>query len=263
MPTPTIPVLGAATLNRKWIYEFNLATVASPSWGVLGGLMNSQLNPDTPNWVSDTDQAGQGFESSTKTGATWGSALKIVRKVASAATPTLYDTVQEFLRLKSIGKFGTSNTVQTRISEYDPNDPTGVATPRVEAYTGFCGVSWPPDGGDMLAEDLVSVALVGQGALLAITHPYPAAATVPVIYSASPLAISTAGGQLVNIVGVGLAGAVATSGVKFASTNATSWFVVNDSEIVALTPAHAAGSGPIVVTNATGPSTTGPTVTYS
>lgn len=263
MPNPTLPVLGAATLNRKWIYEFNTASVASPTWGVLGGVTDSHFQPDAPNWVGDTDQAGQGFESSTKTGATWSGDLTIARKVASVATPTVYDAIQEFIRLKSIGKFGPQNTVQVRVSEFDPNDPTGVATPRVEAYTGFCGVGWVPAGGDMLAEDTVAINLVGQGPCTPITHPYPAGATVPTVFSASPLALGTAGGQLVTIFGQGFLGTIPTSGVKFATTNATSWVVVNDNEIVAIAPAHSAGSGPVVVTNSTGPSTTGPTVTYS
>lgn len=262
MTSPSIPVLGAATLNRKWVFEFNTGTLGSPVYAVCGGVTDSQLKQDEANWVEDTDQAGQGFKSSTKTGATWSGDITIARKV-TGADATLYDPVQEFLRLKAIGKFGPANTVQVRICEYDPNDPNGLVTPRVEAYSGFCGVGWAPAGGNMLAEDNVAITLSGQGRLIPITHPYPKVPVVPVITSATPLALGTAGGTLVSIFGAGLSGAVATTGVKFAGTNATAWVNVGDNEIVAQAPAHSAGSGPIVVTNTVGASTTGPTVVYS
>lgn len=90
-----------------------------------------------------------------------------------------------------------------------------------------------------------------------------AAPAIPVITSASPLALPVAGGTMVRILGRGFTGTLATTGVKFAGTNATSWTVWSDGEIVAIAPAHAAGTGPIVVTNAVGASTTGPTVTYA
>jgi hypothetical protein len=174
MPSPTIPVLGAATVNRKFIYEVDTANnPAAPNWTVIGGLMNSQFQPDAPNMVGDTDQAGQGFESSTKTGATWSGSITCVRKVASVSNPTAYDAAQEFLRLASIGQFGPANTVHVRVYEYDPNDPNGTATPRVEAYSGYASVSWQPQGGDMLAEDTVQISLTGQGALQHHHPPLP------------------------------------------------------------------------------------------
>jgi hypothetical protein len=265
MPSPTIPVLGAATVNRKFIYEVDTANnPAAPNWTVIGGLMNSQFQPDAPNMVGDTDQAGQGFESSTKTGATWSGSITCVRKVASVSNPTAYDTAQEFLRLASIGQFGPANTVHVRVYEYDPNDPNGTATPRVEAYSGYASVSWQPQGGDMLAEDTVQISLTGQGALNVITHPYPATAAVPVITSVSPLTgYAAAGGTPFRITGHGFTGTVSTTGVKFGGTNATSWTVWSDTEITGVAPAHSAGSGvTVVVTNATGASTTGPTVTF-
>lgn len=88
----------------------------------------------------------------------------------------------------------------------------------------------------------------------------PAAASVPIITSATPTALGTAGGQLVTIRGSHFTG---TTAVTFAGTAAPTRDIVDDGTLVVLSPAHAAGSGAIVVTNATGPSTTGPTVTYS
>lgn len=264
MSAPVLPSSGAATVNRKWVYEFNTSNNPSaPTWTVIGAVKNSQFQPDAPNWVSDTKQSGKGFESSTKTGATWSGTLTVGRN-PTLADPTQYDPAQEFIRTHSIGVFGPGNTIQVRVSEYDPNDPNGLVSPRVEAYTGFCGVSWVPQGGDMLAEDDVQITLTGQDALSIITHPYPAAATVPVISAVSPnTGLLAAGGGGFEILGHGFTGTVVTTGVKFGGTNATSWTVISDSKIIGVYPAHAAGSGVVVlVTNATGPSVGGPTVQY-
>ncbi len=258
MAVPTIPTLAAPTLNRQYIYEVNTGTTGAPIWTCVGGVHDSQFQPDTPNMVTDTDQAGRGFLSSTKTGATWQADLTLIRRVG--VDPTTYDVGQEFLRAHAVGKFGPQNTIQVRISEFDPNDADGVATPRIEAYTGSTSVAWVPQGGDMLAENLVKATLMGQGQLLPIAHPYPATPAVPLITSVTPTALAAAGGQLVTIKGAGFTG---TTGITFATTAATVYTVEGDGSIVVVSPAHTAGSGPVVVTNATGPSTTGVTVTYS
>jgi hypothetical protein len=180
------------------------------------------------------------------------------------SNPTAYDAAQEFLRLASIGQFGPANTVHVRVYEYDPNDPNGTATPRVEAYSGYASVSWQPQGGDMLAEDTVQISFTGQGALNVITHPYPATAAVPVITSVSPLAATPRRvAPRSASPATGSPARSSTTGVKFGGTNATSWTVWSDTEITGVAPAHSAGAGvTVVVTNATGASTTGPTVTF-
>ena len=109
--------------------------------------------------------------------------------------------------------------------------------------------------------DAVSVKLIGQGRRTLITHP-DTVASVPAIYSFTPITGPAAGGTLVDIKGAGFTGTVAVTGVKFGATSATSWVVDSDGTIVAVAPAHAAGAVAIVVTNATGPSTTGPNYTY-
>lgn len=87
---------------------------------------------------------------------------------------------------------------------------------------------------------------------------------VPVIESTDITGtLPTAGGTMVEIVGTGFRGISGATAVKFAGTNATAYKVVDDEHIVATAPAHAAGAGPLVVTNTNGPSTTGPTVTYA
>ena len=79
---------------------------------------------------------------------------------------------------------------------------------------------------------------------------------VPTITAVSPASGGAAGGTLVTITGGDFTGTTGATGVKFGGTNATSYNVINDSTISAVTPAHAAGAADVVVTNTTGPSTT-------
>jgi hypothetical protein len=113
----------------------------------------------------------------------------------------------------------------------------------------------------MDATDAVSVKLMGQGTRTKPIHP-ATVASVPVVYSFTPITGPAAGATLVTVHGSGFTGTVVTTGVKFGATNATSWAVVDDDTLVATAPAHVAGAVAVVVTNATGPSTTGPTYLY-
>lgn len=254
---PTIPVLGASTVNRKWVLEVNTGTVGAPVWTAVSGITNFDPVTDNPNWADDSDFASGGASSQTKTSYAWSATCTVSRKV-DATTGTSYDVGQEALRAKAEFQTGPANSVPVRFYEYTPS-----GGPRVQAYYGIAGVGWNEQGGAYNALSTVQVTLTGQGALSSIAHPYPATPVVPVITSATPLVASTAGGGLCTIFGSGFLGTVATTGVKFGGTNATNWIVVNDNEIVATFPAHSAGSAQIVVTNSTGPSTTGPSVTYS
>lgn len=261
MAVPVIPTAGAVSLNRSLVLEVNTGTVGSPTWVCPAGLTNFQLQMATPNMVSDTDQAGKGAESSTKTGYTW-SVSATYKRATIVGSPVSYDPGQEFLRAAGFAT-GAANNIQIRVSEFDPNDAAGVSTPRVEAYLGMAAVGYVPAGGDMLAENTVAVTLTGQGALAAITHPYPATAAIPVITSATPLAQSASAGGIITIFGSGFTGTIATSGVKFGTVNSGGWVVVNDGEIIAQVPIHAAATLAVIVTNATGASTTGPNVVFS
>lgn len=128
-----------------------------------------------------------------------------------------------------------------------------------EAYEGLFVVGWEPQSGDPTALITSNFTLFGQGARTTITNPFNVG-VVPIVTSVSPVTGTTAGGTpAVSIFGSGLSGAIAVSGVKFGATNATSWYIVNDAQIVAIPPAHASGAVAVVVTNATGPSTTGGT----
>ena len=252
MPATTRVPLGAATTVRKWQLDVNVGTTAAPSWTGVFGITNFKPNLAL-TWKDTSDLDSGGDMSSAGTARTWGVDLKVERKT-NASDPTTYDPGQEVLRLLA-ENLGVLNSTQVRFYEMEPGGP------RVEAYQGTCGVEWSPDGGAYSDTDSVSIKLVGQGHRTIIAHP-DTVASVPVIYSFDPITGPAAGGTLVTVHGSGFTGTIAVTGVKFATTSATSWNVVDDDTIVAIAPAHVAGAVAIVVTNATGPSTTGPTYLY-
>ena len=249
MPATVKVPLGAATLNRKWFLDVK----SGGEWLGVYGITDLKAGKE-PTLQDDSDFDSAGWKSSTVSALGWSLELKVERKV-QAAVSTQYDPGQEVLRAAS-DLMGIGNNVEVRWYEMNDNGP------KVEAYTGFATVSWVPDGGSMDVLDTVSITLTGKGARTSITHP-AAAAAVPTISSVTPLAGAAAGGNHITIYGSGFLGTVATTGVKVMATNATVWTVISDNLIVATVPPHAAGSGPVVVTNATGPSTTGPTYTFS
>lgn len=176
MPTtpPTAPLpLGASMNERSWWFQVNTGTVALPVWTTIGGITNDTFDPDAAQWQDDSTFDSGGFGSQAKTATGWSCALTLARKVVSA-TPTQYDAGQEYLRLHAIGKLGPAASVQIRIFEYEASDPTGLVTPRVEAYTGTAGCQWANSGGGNTAFRTVVATLNGQGALLSIVHPFPA-----------------------------------------------------------------------------------------
>lgn len=258
MSAPTLITGGTSTLNRKWILEVDTTPDSTATYIGVGYIMDFQPSADEANWVDDSDFGGQGFLSQSKTAASWSATCTLARKVTDA-DPTLYDAGQEYLRTHAIGVTGPSNSVNVRFYEYDTSDPDGNNSPRIEAYSGKCGIGWAEQGGDTKALDSVVATLTGQGKLLLIDHPFPAT-TIPVIDTLSPTTGGTAGGGLTQIVGRGFTGATA---VKYGTVAATNYDVINDNLIVATIPAHTAGSVQVFVTNVTGTNTAGPSITYS
>jgi hypothetical protein len=252
MPATTKVQLGAATTVRKWYVDVNTGTTAAPVWTGVFGM--TDFKPSlSPTWKDTSDFDSGGDKSSTATAREWGVEFKVQRK-SNASDPTTYDPGQEALRLRA-ENIGLTNSIEIRWYEMESGGP------RVESYQGTVGVEWAPDGGAMEDTDGVSVKLMGQGHRTITTHP-ATVAVVPVVYSFTPITGPIAGGTSVVVHGSGFTGTVAVTGVKFGATNATNWSVVDDDTLVATAPAHAAGAVAIVVTNATGPSTTGPNYTY-
>lgn len=83
---------------------------------------------------------------------------------------------------------------------------------------------------------------------------------VPSTYSITDSGGTTAGGEVVRVTGY-FPGTI--SAVTVGGTAATDWEVESLTQLVLITPAHAAGAAPIIVTNATGPSTTSAATTYT
>jgi hypothetical protein len=116
--------------------------------------------------------------------------------------------------------------------------------------TGFpCLVS-----GDLDGEEIEGALydFVQHETIADIIAPVLDVATIPDIFSISDVTGPAAGGEIVIIHGSRFTG---TTLVKFGATNATDYEIVDDRTIVAISPAHAAGSVNVNVTNATGVST--------
>lgn len=247
MPATVKAPLGASTKADKWYLDINTGTSAAPVWvGVFGIVEGKPTN--SPTWKDTTDWDSDGDKSSTVTAREWGFEGKVSRKV-TAADPTAYDPGQEALRIKSDSK-GVANSIEIRFYEMEPDGP------RVEAYRGFVGVEWNPDGGTAEDTDSVSFVLKGQGKRTAIAHPDAGAAAAPSVTSLAPSSASTTGGDLVILTGSGFTGATAVT-VDAASVPVADWEVTSDSKIALKAPAHAAGAVQVTVTTATGTSATG------
>ncbi len=250
MAATTKVQLGAATTVRKWYLDVNTGTTAAPVWtGVFG--VNKFQPALKPTMVDTSDFDSGGDMSSTATARAWSVVFGLERK-SQASNPSAYDPGQEYLRLLA-ENIGLLNSVQVRWYEMESGGP------RVEAYQGMVAVEWSPDGGAMSATDGVTVTLTGQGKRTIITHP-DTVASVPAIYSFTPITGPAAGGTLVTITGSGFAG---TTGIKFGTIAAPSYTVVSPNTIVVVTPAVLASTVTVVVTNATGPSTTGGSFTFA
>jgi hypothetical protein len=251
MTATTKTPLGASTTNRKWYMDIDANDgVGTASWLPVLGIVNFVPNADNANLEDDSDFDSSGFQSQTKTASGWSATATVARK-STAADQTAYDPGQEHLRAKAIGKFGPANRVYVRFYEMEPSGP------RVEAYYGAAAVSWQEQGGAETALSTVQVTLTGQGQLAQIAHPDTGSA-VPTIsalqFSGSVTAttIPAAGGTAVRLTGNHFTG---TTGITFIGTSAPNFIVASDGTIAVTAPAHAAGSGTLVVTNGAGAST--------
>lgn len=251
MPVTSRTPLGAPTHVRKWY--FDVADIGSSSWLPVMATHNTQFNPDNPTNNDVTDNDAGGFKSNSKDAATWMAQFNVWRKTL-ANDPTSYDPGQEFIRTRSIGKFGIENTFQVRIYEMEPSGP------RVEAYLGVVNSSWQPGQGAPEADEDVQVMLQGNGPLLQIAHPDTGSA-VPTVSGVSgpPAGFAAAGGDAASITGNRFTGVLS---VHFGATAATSFHFISDGLLAVVAPAHATGVVAVTVTNAAGVSTVTGSATY-
>ncbi|NUQ88961.1 MAG: hypothetical protein HOQ43_10915 [Glycomyces artemisiae] len=234
----------ATALARRFRTEVDMGTVESPDW---------QLFPAIYEFVpkiegvdqDDSDYDSDGWASANRTARKWSLEIKARHKLnpeTQAENP-----VQAKVRLagRSVGADAT-----IRVRWYDRNGGP-------EAEQGEALVSWESDGGDQEQSDNVTVNLTGRGNLTSITNPVTASLPTAVVSALDPATGPAAGGTLVKITGSYFVGVSGAAAVKFGSTNATSYFVEDDTTIYAVAPAVAAGVVNVRVTNTTGQSPTG------
>lgn len=236
---------GNPTTNKKWRLDVDLD--GSGNWAQVKGLNN--LSPTINNTIEDaTDYDDDIWGADAVTGRKWGLTASALRKEYVGG----YDVGQEALR-------AAADAMEPIPVRWYERGVTGG-----EAYTGEALVQWEPQGGSPTGLSQVNVTLLGQGARTAITNP-DGVAVVPTVNSLSPATGAAAGGTLVAIIGSGFATVTGATGVKFGATNATTYTIVDDTRIVAVAPAHAAGAVQVLVTSPAGPSvdTAGDDYTYA
>lgn len=208
------------------------------TWVPLGG--RTDFAPtESPTMQSTTNYDTDGFDSFEKTLTGW----QVVSKFEMPTTASVASDPGQAILEATRYQFGDGCRTHTRW--YDRNGGT-------DAWSGLAIVDWNQSKTTTADVAEITVTFKGDGILTRISNPY-ASTAVPVITSATPSGVA-AGGQ-VTIYGGGFLGTVATTGVKFGGVNATSWVVLSDNVIVAVMPTGTAGSAPIIVTNATGAST--------
>lgn len=249
MSAPVIPALAASTVNSKWVLEVNTGTTAAPVWAPVGGLKNLAMVTDDANLEDDGRYSDGGYSRMNKTGTGWNGTATVSR-APKVTDLTAYDDAQEYLRNVAQGNLGVAAQAQIRWYEYSSS-----TSPRVEAYSGTAIVAYNDPGGERTANSEATFTFTGQGALLKITNPFPAAASAPIVYSVSPATGATflvAGGTVARILGAHFTGVTA---VTFGGTAATNISIWSDGEITCVSPAKTAGAQPVIVTNPTGAST--------
>ena len=108
-----------------------------------------------------------------------------------------------------------------------------------------------------LAATTFTVTVTDQGASSAPqTFQLAVTAAAPTVASISPTSGPIAGGTSVTLTGTGFTGTTGAGGVRFGGTNATSYTVNSDTQITAVSPAHAAGVVDVTVTAPGGTSAT-------
>lgn len=256
MSAPVVPDLGTDINARDYIFEVDLNnSAAAPNWQPVGGVQNFTFVSDDAQVQDARRFSDGGYGRSAKTGTGWNATLT-VSVAPQLADPSQRDVAQEYLRAHGEGEIGSNAEVRIRWYEFH-DDPT---LPRTKCYQGTALVQYNEPNGGPLDISVGTFTFTGQGKLLKPAHPYPTTPQVPNIDSVQPATgIPAAGGSQIVINGEHFTG---TTNVTVGGTAVTAFTVLSDSTIVATVPAKTAGSYPLVVTNATGASTTGGNLVY-
>lgn len=229
----------ATELARRLSVDISVDNV---NWLTLYGKNDVQPNI-TPTKQDATTYETKGWKSTEVTLQEWSIVVKLNRESNSG----VLDTTQQLL-VARIAQFGDQARIYVRWY-----DSLGRTTDQAWKGRAIVEMSNSKTGVTDLDEDTFT--FTGDGILTPMTASEittAVTAAAPLIVSATPSAASV--GQQVIISGSGFTSTVATTGVKFGATNATSWTVLSDNTLIAVVPAGTAGAANIVVTNSVGAS---------
>jgi hypothetical protein len=224
-------------LARKFGVQVTSDLTLSGGWLALNGI--ADLDPEIAAGLEDASAYDtNGWSTSEITMQSWTLAATVFRRNNGS---NVYDAGQELVRA-AVGQFGTAARVGVRW--YDKSGGP-------EAYSGVSVVSWKRTNTAVKNLEQAQITFTGTDVPLNlnISNPY-VTALVPVVTSITPAGIGTGGA--VTIQGANFTTLVSTTGVKFGGTNATSFSLLSDQQIVAVLPSGSAGTTSVVVTNATG-----------
>ncbi len=224
-------------LARKFGVQVTSDLTLSGGWVALNGV--ADLDPEIAAGLEDASAYDtNGWSTSEITMQSWTLQATVFRRQNGS---NVYDAGQELVRA-AVGQFGTAARVGVRW--FDKNGGP-------EAYSGVAVVSWKRTNTAVKNLEQAQITFTGTDIPLNlnISNPY-VSALVPVVTSITPSGIGTGGA--VTIQGANFTGLVTTTGVKFGGTNATSFSLLSDQQIVAVLPSGSAGTTSVVVTNATG-----------
>lgn len=220
-------------------YRLDVNTAADPStnYAEVIGKEEAKLIID-PETTPDRTYEDNGAMREEVIGYSWRVELKLKNSLNAAGTSR--NTVHAFMRTKFL-QLLTQMAAQSEfgIRWYHKDGITD------EAFEGRVYVkAFPNDGGQ--GQDTISVVLMGQGTITPITN--PAASQVPVVTSVVPATGAQAGGEPINVYGTHF---TAATDVDFGA-DAADYVIVGDNHIVAVAPAHAAGTVQVKVTTGAG-----------
>ncbi|MFC9768484.1 IPT/TIG domain-containing protein [Rhodococcus jostii] len=266
----------------------SVSTIANAKPVVAGGVLRGPLQTPLPTDASTSFDAGMkrlghvsedGLapegERSTNAVRDWGGDViaQLQTEHSSRFTFTLYGVFDTDV-LKAA--FGDDNVVtvggKSTVIEDGAELPHGAWAFDMRGDGGKKTRICIPDGqpsnvteASMVAGELQSLTLTieafkdGDGVKVYRYYDDGSAASVPLLTSHTPSSLATAGGDLITLTGAHFTG---TTAVAFGGTAAGDFTVINDTTLVAVSPAKTAGSVNVVVTNATGASATH-AVTYA
>lgn len=226
----------STALARKYRLDVTADLTLSGGWLQLNGVTDFDPGID-PNTVDVTAYDTNGLPSFEVTAYNVAPTATFFRRL----TGSVYDPGQEIVRLASSLQFGSAARCGFRWYDKTGGPETGQA---------IVIPSWKRASTGAKDAESVSVTLQATDGtvLLNFTNPGTASAA-PVVLSASPAAQGS--GKILTITGAGFLG---TTAVSIGGTAASSFVVQSDNLITAVMPTAAAGSAPVIVTNAVGAS---------